>query len=76
LIKDITPPKLIGPEKADVTLVGWGSDRGRNREAVEKLAGEEASWPISSAIKWIVPLNAAEIGAILGRQQERDPGRE
>src|SRR4029077_9052797 len=27
-IKDITPPKLVGPEQADVTLVGWGSTAG------------------------------------------------
>ena len=40
-IKDIAPPKLVGPEKADVTLVGWGSTEGVIREAVEKLAGEE-----------------------------------
>jgi len=66
-IKDIAPPKLVGPENADVTLVGWGSTAGVIREAVEKLAGEEGIVANQIAIKWIVPLHAAEISAILGR---------
>jgi 2-oxoglutarate ferredoxin oxidoreductase subunit alpha len=66
-INDIAPPKLVGPEKADVTLVGWGSTAGVIREAVEKLAGEEGIVANQLAIKWIVPLHAAEIGKILGR---------
>src|SRR5256884_1738966 len=65
-IKDIAPPKLFGPEKADVTLVGWGSTAGVIREAVEKLAGEEGIVANRLAIKWIVPLQATEIGANLG----------
>jgi 2-oxoglutarate/2-oxoacid ferredoxin oxidoreductase subunit alpha len=68
-IKDIAPPKLVGPEQADVTLVGWGSTAGVIREAVEKLAGEEGIVANQLAIKWIVPLHAAEIGAILGRSK-------
>jgi 2-oxoglutarate ferredoxin oxidoreductase subunit alpha len=69
VIKDIAPPKLVGPENADVTLVGWGSTAGVTREAVEKLAGEEGIVANQLAIKWIVPLHAAEIGAILGRSK-------
>src|SRR6266568_2071390 len=68
-IKDIAPPKLVGPEKADVTLVGWGSTAGAIREAVEKLAGDEGIVANQLAIKWIVPLHAAEIGAMLGRSK-------
>src|SRR5438477_1698986 len=67
VIKEIAPPKLVGPEKADVTLVGWGSTEGVIREAVEKLAAEEGIVANQLAIKWIVPLHAAEFGAILGR---------
>src|SRR5437588_1266602 len=67
VIKEIAPPKLVGPEKADVTLVGWGSTEGVIREAVEKLAAEEGIVANQLAIKWIVPLHAAEIGDILGR---------
>src|SRR5438046_10740502 len=64
-IKDITPPKLVGPEKADVTLVGWGSTAGVIREAVEKLAVEEGIVANQLAIKWSVPLHGAERGALL-----------
>jgi 2-oxoglutarate ferredoxin oxidoreductase subunit alpha len=68
-INDIAPPKLVGPEQADVTLVGWGSTAGVIREAVEKLAGEEGIVANQLAIKWIVPLHAAEIAKILGRSK-------
>src|SRR5881394_527715 len=64
-IKDIAPPKLFGPEKADVTLVGWGSTEGVIREAVEKLAGEEGIVADQLQIRWIVPFHAAEISRIL-----------
>src|SRR5207249_8159852 len=37
VLSQIAPPKLIGPESAQVTLVGWGSTGGVIREAVEKL---------------------------------------
>src|SRR5215831_16953417 len=70
VIKDIAPPKLVGPETADVTLVGWGSTEGVIREAVEKLAGEEGIVANQLAIKWIVPLHASEISAILGRSKK------
>src|SRR5881227_774143 len=69
VIKEIAPPKLVGPEKADVTLVGWGSTEGVIREAVEKLAAEEGIVANQLAIKWIVPLHAAEIGKNLGRSK-------
>jgi len=68
-INNIAAPKLIGPENADVTLVGWGSTAGTIREAVEKLAGEEGIVANQLAIKWIVPLHASEIGKILGRSK-------
>ena len=65
VVKDISPPELVGPEQADVTLVGWGSTEGVIREAVEKLAGEEGVVANQLAIRWIVPLHAAEISRIL-----------
>jgi 2-oxoglutarate/2-oxoacid ferredoxin oxidoreductase subunit alpha len=68
-INDIAPPKLVGPEQADITLVGWGSTAGVIREAVEKLAGEEGIVANQLAIKWIVPLHAAEISSILERSK-------
>jgi 2-oxoglutarate ferredoxin oxidoreductase subunit alpha len=69
-IKDIAPPKLVGPGNAVVTLVGWGSTEGVIREAVEKLAGEEGIVANQLAIKWIVPLHAAEISSVLGRSKK------
>jgi len=40
LAQAVPPPKLVGPESAAITLVGWGSTQAVIREAVEKLAGE------------------------------------
>ncbi|NQU97932.1 2-oxoacid:acceptor oxidoreductase subunit alpha [Candidatus Woesearchaeota archaeon] len=36
-MQDIPLPKVYGPEKADVTLVGWGSTKGAILEAIEYL---------------------------------------
>ena len=68
-INDIAPPKLVGPENAAVTLVGWGSTEGVIREAVEKLAGEEGIVANHLQIKWIVPFHAAEISRILSQSK-------
>ncbi len=43
LKKEISPPFRYGPEKADITLFGWGSTRGAIREAVDILHNEGAS---------------------------------
>jgi len=69
-VKDIAPPKLVGPESATVTLVGWGSTQGVIREAVEKLAGEEGIVANQLHIKWIVPFHAAEISRILSQSKK------
>jgi 2-oxoglutarate ferredoxin oxidoreductase subunit alpha len=68
-INDIAPPKLVGPENAAVTLVGWGSTNGVILEAVEKLAGEEGIVANHLHIKWIIPFHAAEIGRILSQSK-------
>jgi 2-oxoglutarate ferredoxin oxidoreductase subunit alpha len=65
VLTDIAPPKLFGPNKAEVTLVGWGSTQGVIQEAVEKLAGEEGIVANQLAIKWIVPFHGEEIVRIL-----------
>src|SRR5437773_409584 len=67
---EITPPKLVGPENAQVTLVGWGSTEGVIREAVEKLAGEEGIVANQLHIKWIVPFHAGEVTRILSRSKK------
>ena len=69
-LSHIAPPKLIGPENAQVTLVGWGSTEGVIREAVEKLAAEEGIVANQLPIKWIVPFHAEEVGRILSRSKQ------
>src|SRR5262249_11332145 len=66
-VRDIRPPKLVGPENAVVTLVGWGSTEGVIREAVEKLAAEEGVVANQLAIKWIVPFHVDEVTRLLSR---------
>jgi 2-oxoglutarate ferredoxin oxidoreductase subunit alpha len=68
-IHDIAPPRLTGPEKAAVTLVGWGSTHSVIREAVEKLAGGEGIVANHLHLKWIVPFHASEVSRILSRSQ-------
>lgn len=65
VLADIAPPKLFGPSKAEVTLVGWGSTQGVIQEAVENLAAEEGIVANQLAIKWIVPFHGEEISRIL-----------
>ncbi len=69
LLSHIAPPKLVGPENAAVTLVGWGSTAGVIREAVEKLAAEEGIVANQLAIKWIVPFHVEEVTRILSRSK-------
>jgi 2-oxoglutarate ferredoxin oxidoreductase subunit alpha len=65
---EIAPPKLEGPEDAEVTLIGWGSTYGVIREAIEqlKLKGVTAN---QLPIKWIVPFHAEAVTDILSRSK-------
>lgn len=65
VLADITPPKLFGPSRAEVTLVGWGSTLGVIQEAVEKLASDEGIVANHLNIKWVVPFHAEEIMRVL-----------
>jgi 2-oxoglutarate ferredoxin oxidoreductase subunit alpha len=65
VLADIAPPKVFGPSRAEVTLVGWGSTEGVIQEAVEKLAAEEGIVANHLNIKWIVPFHGEEITRIL-----------
>jgi 2-oxoglutarate ferredoxin oxidoreductase subunit alpha len=69
VLAQIAPPKLFGPESAEVTLVGWGSTQGVIREALEKLAAEEGIVANQLPIKWIVPFHAKEISQQLARSK-------
>jgi 2-oxoglutarate ferredoxin oxidoreductase subunit alpha len=66
----IAPPKLVGPENAAVTLVGWGSTEGVILEAIEKLAGEDGIVANQLHVKWIVPIHVDEITRILSRSKK------
>ena len=70
VLAHIAPPKLVGPESAAVTLVGWGSTEGVILEAIEKLAAEEGIVASQLAIKWIVPFHVAEVTRILSRSKK------
>jgi 2-oxoglutarate/2-oxoacid ferredoxin oxidoreductase subunit alpha len=70
VLTQIAPPKLVGPENAQVTLVGWGSTEGTVREAVEKLAAEEGIVANQLHIKWIVPFHTDEITRVLSRSKK------
>ena len=70
VLEHIAPPKLVGPESAAVTLVGWGSTEGVILEAIEKLAAEEGIVANQLAIKWIVPFHTAEVTRILSRSKK------
>ncbi len=65
----IPAPKLVGPENAQVTLVGWGSTEGVIREAVEKLAAEEGIVASQLQIKWLVPFHEKEVTEILNKSK-------
>jgi 2-oxoglutarate ferredoxin oxidoreductase subunit alpha len=68
--KLVPAPKLVGPENAAVTLVGWGSTDGVIREAVEKLAAEEGIVANHLQIRWIVPFHGEEIKKILSKSKK------
>ena len=70
VLSQIAAPKLVGPENAAVTLVGWGSTEGVIWEAVEKLASEEGIVANSLQIKWIVPFHTKEITGILSKSSK------
>lgn len=64
IAEGLEPPRLEGPEDAEVTLVGWGSTWGVIREARELLA-EEGVTANHLPIKWIVPFHGEEVTEIL-----------
>jgi len=39
LLKELPPPILYGPQKADLTIVSWGSNKGAILQAMEELPG-------------------------------------
>jgi len=66
----IAPPRLEGPEDAEVTLIGWGSTYGVIKEAVAQLK-ELGVTANQLSIKWIVPFHAEAVTQILSRSKRK-----
>ncbi len=64
----VPPPRLEGPEDADVTLIGWGSTKGVIEEAIEILAGRGVT-ANHLQIRWLVPLHGEQIAALLKKSR-------
>ena len=62
----IAPPKLEGPQEAEVTLIGWGSTHGVIKEAIEQLSHQGVT-ANQLAMKWIVPFHSKAVTDILSR---------
>jgi 2-oxoglutarate ferredoxin oxidoreductase subunit alpha len=65
-VEDIEPPRLVGPEDAEVTLIGWGSTYGVIQDAVEQLKAQGVS-ANHLPIKWMVPFHGDAVTSILSR---------
>jgi len=65
----IQPPRLEGPEDAEVTIVGWGSTWGVINEAVEQLNAEGIR-ANQLQVKWIVPLHVDAILQALAKARK------
>jgi 2-oxoglutarate ferredoxin oxidoreductase subunit alpha len=62
LRSEIAPPEKLGPETADLTLVGWGSTRGALQEAMASLSKEGRSVNLIHFTElWPFPPAAARI---------------
>src|SRR6266404_2431242 len=60
----VTPPALLGPPDANVTLIGWGSTKGVIEESCEIL-NEQGISANQLQIRWLVPLHGDAILEIL-----------
>jgi 2-oxoglutarate ferredoxin oxidoreductase subunit alpha len=65
----LEPPAIHGIPGAQVTLVGWGSTEGVIREAMEQLEARGIA-ANNLQIKWLVPLHAEAIMALLSTGQK------
>ena len=66
----LKPPKVFGPEEAQVTLLGWGSTEGVIHEAMDILNNQEGVAANNLQIKWMVPLHSDAIAAILSKSKK------
>jgi len=66
VLKDLPPPKLYGPEQAEITIVSWGSTLYTVREAIEMLK-QEGIVANALELKYLYPMHAKEIYEILSK---------
>lgn len=64
VLRDLPAPKLEGPAKAEVTLIGWGSSEGVIREAVQQLNASGLS-ANNIQFKYLLPFHSKEAIDIL-----------
>jgi 2-oxoglutarate ferredoxin oxidoreductase subunit alpha len=68
LRRELAPPAVEGPEDAPLTLVAWGSTKGVLREARALLSARGV--PTNHLhVRYLVPFQAREVGAILERAE-------
>lgn len=65
-LQELAPPRLEGPQDAEVTLIGWGSTRGVIAEAIQQLAGAGLQ-ANQLHIKYLHPFHEKETSRILAR---------
>lgn len=64
LLPELPKPKVYGDEKADVTLITWGSNKNICLEAADMLRAEGKSVNVLHFI-YLYPLDVQKVGAIL-----------
>lgn len=67
LLKHIPAPRLIGPAKADLTIVTWGSSLGPCQAAVDMLHQQHHLQVNILPITWVNPFPAEAVKAIISQ---------
>jgi 2-oxoglutarate/2-oxoacid ferredoxin oxidoreductase subunit alpha len=63
-LKELSAPKLIGPGKADITFVTWGSPKEALLEVMELLEADGITANLLQVV-YIIPFHTKEISAVL-----------
>lgn len=65
LADDVPPAEILGPERGEVLVVGWGSVCGTIRAAVEEC--QTRGWPVAGAALTSLHPLPRNLGEVLGR---------
>jgi 2-oxoglutarate ferredoxin oxidoreductase subunit alpha len=68
VMDQLPAPQLVGPDKAQVTLVGWGSTWGVLKEAAARLNQEGISTN-HLQVKFLLPFHADVVSQLLGKSR-------